>query len=248
MPTPTPTATPTPTPGTGTKTRTISVSVRKVWDDGDNLEGLRPDHIQVTLLADGTEKQTVTLDEGNGWSATITGLPEKDAKGERIMYVWQEENVPGYTRRTTVDGNETVFTNTHEPELTSVSVRKVWNDGNNEGNTRPHQIVMKLSNGMTVTLSAKNNWTATIENLPVYYKGEKIEYTWTEQEVLGYNPPTVEKRGRLTVFNNTLWTRPDEPSKGKKPKVPGKPTETFEDYETPLGVEAPINHVGDCFD
>ena len=29
---------------------------------------------------------------------------------------------------------------------------------------------------------------------------------------------------------------------------PGKPTQVLEDYETPLGVEVIINHVGDCFD
>ena len=43
----------------------------------------------------------------------------------------------------------------------------------------------------------------------------------------------------------THW-KPTTPDDGRK--VPGKPTVVFEDYDTPLGVEVIINHVGDCFD
>ncbi len=107
---------------------------------------------------------------------------------------------------------------------------------------------MKLNNGMSVTLNIKNNWTATIRDLPATYEGQSIEYTWSEPEVIGYNKPTVEKIGSMTVFTNTIWTRPDKPKKGKTPKHPEKPTEKLTDYDTPLGVNEMINHVGDCFD
>lgn len=225
-----------------------SVKVSKQWDDMENLDGSRPDSITMTLLADGKEKQTVILNEGNGWTAEVTGLPVTNAQGKTIAYTWKEEDIAGYTGKAEIAGNETVFTNTHKPELTSVSVRKIWDDNDNEEKIRPIQIVMKLSNGMIAVLNAKNNWTATISDLPVTYKGQKIEYTWTEVEVIGYDKPKIEQNGNITVFTNTIWKRPDEPEHGKKPKVPGKPTEIFEEYDTPLGVEVMINHVGDCFD
>ena len=225
-----------------------SIRVSKQWDDMENLDGSRPDSITMTLLADGKEKQTVVLNEGNGWTAEVTGLPVTNAQGKTIAYTWKEEDAAGYTGKAEIAGNETVFTNTHKPELTSVSVRKIWDDNDNEEKIRPIQIVMKLSNGMVAVLNAKNNWTATISDLPVTYKGQKIEYTWTEVEVIGYDKPKIEQNGNITVFTNTIWKRPDEPEHGKKPKVPGKPTEIFEEYDTPLGVEVMINHVGDCFD
>ena len=108
---------------------------------------------------------------------------------------------------------------------------------------------MTLSNGMTVVLNEENHWTATISNLPASDKeGRTITYTWTEPTVIGYTLTDKTVAGNTTVFTNTLWERPDEPKHGKKPKVPGKPTESIDEYGTPLGVEVIINHVGDCFD
>ena len=106
---------------------------------------------------------------------------------------------------------------------------------------------MKLSNGMVAVLDASNNWTATIGGLPVYVNGEPVTYTWTEQAVIGYVQESKVTQGTVTTFTNGLWERPEEPEKGKKPKTPGKVIE-IEEYETPLGVEIIINHVGDCFD
>ena len=50
------------------------------------------------------------------------------------------------------------------------------------------------------------------------------------------------------VFTNTRWTPPGDNPPGKPPKTPGDTWYVFEDYDTPLGVEVVINHVGDCFD
>ena len=52
----------------------------------------------------------------------------------------------------------------------------------------------------------------------------------------------------VTVFTNKLWSRPDSPNEGKTPKLAGDSTIFIDEYETPLGVDVIINHVGDCFD
>ena len=54
-------------------------------------------------------------------------------------------------------------------------------------------------------------------------------------------------QGSVTTFTNAPLTIPKMPE-GFKPKVPSGNWERFEEYETPLGVESLINHVGDCFD
>ena len=97
----------------------------------------------------------------------------------------------------------------------------------------------------------QNGWTATIDNLPAVVNGELVNYTWTEQNVLSYNMVSEVTEGNLTTFTNEYWTRPTTPPAGtttKIPKTAGEATTTIEDYETPLGVEIVINHVGDCFD
>ena len=72
-----------------------TVKVTKVWDDADDKDGIRPTEITVTLLADGTEAGTATLNEDNGWTYTWTDL-YKYAEGKEIAYTVSEEQVEGY--------------------------------------------------------------------------------------------------------------------------------------------------------
>ena len=128
----------------------------------------------------------------------------------------------------------------------SVGIRKEWDDNGNE-KRRPKSVFMKLSNGMSVELNEKNNWTCVITDLPMYVDGEKAVYTWTESEVLGYKIKSTEVKGDLTIITNEPYSNDGTP-KGKKPSYRGPGTEMLDDYDTPLGVNVIINHVGDCFD
>jgi len=67
--------------------------------------------------------------------------------------------------------------------------------------------------------------------------------------VLLYEQTGVTTNGNATTFTNTYHRRPEE-KKDETPKPPtrGNPLYVFEDYETPLGVDVVINHVGDCFE
>ena len=76
-----------------------------------------------------------------------------------------------------------------------------------------------------------------------------MDYTWSEQEVLGYTQTSVIITDDMTVFTNTYRHRPPPPPDTPvPPNVPGEPLIEIEDYGTPLGIEVIINHVGDCFD
>ena len=136
-------------------------------------------------------------------------------------------------------------TPTPEPATTSVTVRKVWNDNNDATHLRPASLRVTLSNGMSVTLSAANGWSATINDLPVENNGQPITYTWQEAEVLGYIQTGYTVDGNVTTITNSLWQRPTPPP---GVPVPGDPTINIDDYDTPLGIGVEINHVGDTFD
>ena len=100
-----------------------------------------------------------------------------------------------------------------------------------------------------MTLNEANGWSATVTDLPVTYKGVPVEYTWKEQQAAGYLQTGVTVEGNVTTFTNEPWTRP-EPTIEVPPTVrrPGKPVLLIDDYNTPLGIDVDINHVGYCFD
>ena len=225
-----------------------TVDVVKIWDDMNDLDGSRPASVTVTLMANGRAVLTEVLSDANNWSASVSDLPMNE-NGAAIDYVWTETPVDGYTLSTSVLGNITVLTNTHMPELTQVTVRKVWDDSSNALGIRPQRILASLSNGMKVVLNAANGWTATVTGLPVTVRGEKIVYTWTEQDVPGYVQTDVSVSGDVTTFTNAVWQRPvPPPNVPITPHRPGVPVLIIEEYNTPLAFNVDINHVGYCFD
>ena len=83
---------------TSPKDKTTKIKVKKVWKDGNNVNGTRPDSIRVHLLADGVDTgKDAVLSPANNWSYTWTGLPVYNADGSIINYTVVEDTVPGYT-------------------------------------------------------------------------------------------------------------------------------------------------------
>ncbi|MEZ7603286.1 Cna B-type domain-containing protein [Streptococcus parasanguinis] len=87
--------------------------VKKVWDDKENKDGLRPEKITVRLLADGQEVAVKEITATDNWQASFTDLPVyKD--GKKIVYTITEDPVAGYTSK--IDGF--TVTNRHIPPTT----------------------------------------------------------------------------------------------------------------------------------
>ena len=144
-----------------------SASVEKIWDDNNNQDGKRPTELVVTLLQDGQSYRSVTLNESNNWKASFDDLPKFNGTS-LYDYTWEEPIVADYTSSSSTTGADMKFTNTHAPELISLSVKKVWEDFDNVAGKRPDSLTVTLSNGTEVTLNEANNWTATVDNLPKY--------------------------------------------------------------------------------
>lgn len=174
----------------------LNLEATKVWDDQDNVEGLRPESIEFQLYKNGTaEGKPVALSAGNNWKVTFSNLPDKDSNGNLISYSVKEVKVPAYY---TVDKEESEFvdgkatiTNKRTPETTEVTVKKVWDDAKNQDGLRPTTITVHLlANGekvQTSTVSGEGEtWSHTFSNLPVYKNGQKIIYTVTEDTVANY--------------------------------------------------------------
>ena len=227
----------------------VDIPVTKTWNDNNNRDGNRPDAITVRLYADGVEVDSHVLTAAENWAFTFTEKPryQEDNKTE-IVYTVNEDAVAMYV----VEINGYNIVNNYRPEVTSISVVKIWADNNNAQNIRPDSIAMTLSDGQkdvkVVILDATNGWSVTVNDLPTIVNGQPAKYGWKEQAVIGYTLTGVKEEGNTMTFTNTIWERPETPTAGKKPKSTGETWYFFEEYDTPLGVEVVINHVGDCFD
>ena len=99
---------------TNTRTPEVTeVAVKKIWDDADNKEGLRPSKITVRLLADSQEVAVKEITATDNWQASFTDLPVYK-EGKKIAYTITEDPVAAYT--SDIDGF--TVTNRHTPPTT----------------------------------------------------------------------------------------------------------------------------------
>jgi len=173
---------------TNTHTPKTEATVKKVWDDGDNRDGKRPESLFVQLLANNEpEGDPIELNANNRWTATVSNLPVY-ASGSEIDYTWNETVPEGYSRGTDkVEGTVTTLTNSYTPGKTSVSVVKVWNDADNQDGIRPESVSVQLkangtAQGDPVVLDDSKKWAYTWENLAKNNNGQAITYTVEEVE------------------------------------------------------------------
>ena len=168
-------------------------SVNKVWHDGDDADGIRPDSIQVQLMQNGQDYGSpVTLTAEDGWYYVWPALPEKDTDGNAYVYTAREVNVPqGYTSEY-VASTETLI-NTHQYEEIDITGTKTWAGESSFGSRmRPMYLTVYLyADGeeidkQTITVTDAATQTYTFKDLPKYKNGKEIVYTVHEDTVPGY--------------------------------------------------------------
>lgn len=206
-------------------TEDTKISVKKVWEDNEDQDGIRPAAIKVQLYADGKASgRTVELSENNNWKYTWNDL-DKQKDGEDIVYTVDEIEIPdGYTKTVTNKGAAFTITNTHKPGTTEVKVTKVWKDSNDKYQKRPGSIRVQLYKtvageleavGEPVTLDKSMNWTYTWTDLALQENGITIIYTVDEISVPEGYTKTVTKDAdsNITAFIITN-SKPDTPKTG----------------------------------
>ena len=166
------------------------------------------------------------------------------------------QNLIGITWFNPYDDDHKVEVSLTNKAITKATITKVWDDAKNQDGIRPDSVDATLSNGTTVTLNEDNNWTATVENLPVYENGEKIEYTWSEVKVDGYTLTDTKVDGFVTTITNThkpatteinvlkVWADDDNESKKRPENVSVSLLADGEEYQTvTLSMENEWKHI-----
>ena len=104
--------------------------------------------------------------------------------------------------------DEKAFENTYTPAKTSVSVKKAWDDKDNQDGKRPSSVTVKLladgqDTGKTLELNAANGWTGSFTNLDADKGGTPIQYTVVEVTVAGYTSEiTGDAASGFTITNS----------------------------------------------
>ena len=163
----------------------IEVTGEKIWDDGDDQDGIRPESIIVNLLADGEQVRTAEVSAEDNWQYSFKNL-YKYKDGKEIEYTITEEPVEGYE---TIISDFTI-TNKYDPEVTEFSGTKTWDDANNQDGVRPESITVNLlADGAfvdSVEVTEEDNWEYSFVNLPKNAAGKEIVYTVTENTAENY--------------------------------------------------------------
>lgn len=212
----------------GEELETTEVSASKQWADADNADGKRPESVVVELYRDGeyVGYQTVKADADGNWSTTFKNLPKVDADGHEFAYTVKERAVEGYASE--VSGNAKdgfTITNTRS---TSVSVSKVWNDGDNADDKRPASVTVDLLRDGKKIDSAKieagddGGWSHTFTDLAKYDSADGHEYAYTvaEQKVDGYESKVAGSAKDGFTITNTKTKTPPTPHDTPKGGLP----------------------------
>ena len=184
----------------------IDIPITEEWIDDNNRDGLRPSSHTV-ILTDGINTiEEIVLDKDNGYGTVLKDMP-KYRNGVEIDYQIKDFKVDGYTTNIIKGDSVKDFkvTNTHVPEMVTVTVTEGWHDQSDYDKIRPEEIALTLtgSDGNVYEKTVnKETWTAVFSDLPKNSKGEQIIYTLTQEGIKGYSTTiTNNQTDTITVIN-----------------------------------------------
>ena len=133
----------------------------------------------------GTHKYTIS--EVVGSEAGIT----YDKTVQEVEVTVEKVSATELKATASKEAKDLVFTNKYTPAKTSVSVKKAWDDKDNQDGKRPSSVTVKLladgqDTGKTLELNAANGWTGSFTDLDADKGGTPIKYTVVEVTVPGY--------------------------------------------------------------
>lgn len=93
-----------------------SIRVQKIWNDSNDKNKVRPNRVEINLLANGKYTgKTLVLSADNDWRGSFEDLDISQA-GEKISYTITETNIHRYTSKITGNSDDGfIVTNTLEP-------------------------------------------------------------------------------------------------------------------------------------
>ncbi len=208
-----------------------SVTVKKVWEDNNDQDGIRPESVKVKLYAEATgltrdtfadtlllqpispigsptkiAVKEITLSKDSSWKVTESNLPKTTLGGELITYSVEEVKVPTdyQASYSTEQGtNALVITNTHTPATTSLTVKKVWVGGDSDNTSISFKLYKQVGNEKPVLVKNGGEETYTIT--------KEVDSTDTWGSFTISNLPVYEKGQAITYTVQEVTDRLTKP-------------------------------------
>ncbi|MBQ3408448.1 MAG: Cna B-type domain-containing protein [Clostridia bacterium] len=189
----------------------INIKVKKIWDDFDNKDNLRPESVTLKIKNGNEVVRELEVSAQNNWEGTATGLDKYDSNNEEINYTIEEDLVNHYVLTNSSNWTEINEGRTKVKELTNsinsinYQLTKSWEDYNNLDGVRPDKITVQIKNGNTVVreaeIKAEDDWKTIVTGLPRYDdNNNEINYTIDENRVEGYRLTKNEETGLLMDY------------------------------------------------
>ena len=210
----------------------MSIDGKKIWEDDNNNDGLRPESINVNLYADNEVIRTIDVAKSSDWKYSFNDLyvyrvGHENEESEKIVYrVAETQSYNGYS--SSVDGYN--ITNKHEIEKTEVSGTKTWEDKDNQDGKRPEKITVRLYanekevKSQEVKPDESGNWKYSFTGLNKYENGKEISYTVKEDKVEEYTSTidhyniTNKHQIETTEVSGTKTWNDNNNQDGKRPE------------------------------
>lgn len=93
---------------------TTNVEGKKIWDDKNNKAKVRPESIDVALLQNGKQIDSIVVKSEDEWKYHFVNLPKVDKAGKEYVYSVKELNIPKFYT-TSVQGY--TIKNTYKPTV-----------------------------------------------------------------------------------------------------------------------------------
>ena len=194
-----------------TNTLLKRIEIVKKWPEKVKLD--KNVSIRVALLADGLEKDSVTLSSKTGWNHSFGNLPMYNEDGSEVNYTVEESPNEKYTAAITKDVEDEKITFTITNTLAAkvkLSGQKIWKgDSAYRDDIRPVSVTLKvLRNGKEIrTIKVEgDSWKFEVNDLPRYdANGEKYEYSIEEVSVNQYTSNIQAIEGQEDVNGNKTY-------------------------------------------
>jgi len=165
-----------------TKTpKTINLSGNISWFDGDNADKVRPESVNVKLMANGKKIDSAVVTEQDNWKWSF-GDVYKYEKGKEIKYTYAVDRIDGYNSY--IKDEQIKFS-----RVKDIVGSITWDDADNQDGIRPA--------GMTVEYVFDGESGAVG---PIFFKAPEPGKTYEEFKVLE-NSPVYDEDGRKIEYD-----------------------------------------------
>ena len=194
-----------------TNTINVAYTVKKIWNDNNNVKGLRPSYLYVYYSPSNGGSGSVYLNSSSNWQGKAYIKPENEADGVTITCSDSISNSTYYYMESCVVDKENKTITVTNGLKDEYIIKKAWNDNDNEHNLRPSSYVYTnlYLNGSYYGYSylyKSNNWEAKVYIKPgLIQDGSELTCNESTPSYYRFDGCDVDVENKTISLTNTVY-------------------------------------------